>query len=111
MIRRQTAARTVRGGRTTRLAMTARPGSGLTASDLTLVRPSGNAIVFCTRDRGPAAATGPTTAATTASAVAVMLTAARRPSLARSRTAATARAGPAVAFMAAAAPSASAASI
>src|SRR5262249_17777086 len=132
MIRRQTAAGRLRGGRNARLAMTARPasassatairwpvgpvsasrrpGSGLAASDLTWVRPSGNAIVFCTRDRGPRAATGPTTAATITSAVAAMLAAARRPSLATSRITATTSAGHAVAFIAAAAPNASPAS-
>ena len=68
MISRQIAAGTVRGGRNTSEASTAspasassataarcpagpvsassRPGSGLTASDLMLARPSGNSIVF-----------------------------------------------------------------
>ncbi len=129
MISRQVAAGTVRGGRITNDARAAspasassataircpvgpvsassRPGSGLTASDLMLARPSGKAIVFCSSDLGPSAATGPTTAATTASAVTARLTAARRPSRAASSTTATSRPGQAVAFMAAAAPSAS----
>src|SRR6266516_3165847 len=63
-----------------------------------LARPSGNEIVFCTSARGPSTATGPTMAANTATAVPVRIHAARLPSLTRTRTTATTRAGQAVAY-------------
>src|SRR5579875_3212245 len=125
---RQVAARTVRGGLTTSDATTARParassavairwpacpvcdsstpGSGLTAPDLTLARPSGNAIVLSASAAGDTAATGPASTASTAAAAATSPAVARRPSLAATSTAAISSAGQAVAFIAAATPSA-----
>src|SRR5262249_2795629 len=87
------------------VSTSSRPGSGLTASDLMLARPSGNEIVFCTRARGPSTATGPTMAANTATAVPDMIHAARLPSLTTTRTTAPRRDGQAVAFIAQATPS------
>src|ERR1700761_4613027 len=125
---RVTAAGTVFGGRKisdaamaratrTRAAITPRrrmgpvsairwPGSGLTAWEATLARPSGNEIVFLNSDSGWRAANGPTSTAKTPSATPVMMAADRLPSRARARLIATTTAGQAVAFIEAAPPKA-----
>src|ERR1700760_1089145 len=59
------------------------PGSGLTAAEVTLARPSGNEIVFLTSDSGWMAANGPTRTANTPIDTAVMIAVARLPSRAR----------------------------
>ncbi len=82
------------------------PGSGLTAWDFTLSRPSGKRIVFFTSGAGQSAANGPISAAMTATVTPASTAAARLPSLAMSRLRATTTAGQAVAFIDAAAPKA-----
>ncbi len=86
------------------------PGSGLAAGDAALVSPSGNEIVFTASAPGQIAATGPTSTAHAAAAVAVNWVAARRPSLTASSTTAMTSAGQAVAFIDASTPSTSPAS-
>src|ERR1700760_821859 len=125
---RVTAAGTVFGGRKisdaamaratrTRAAITQRrpmwpvsairwPGSGLTAWEATLARPSGNEIVFLTIDSGWRTANGPTRTRKTPSATLVMMAADRFPSRARARAIATTTAGQAVALSEAAPPKA-----
>jgi len=87
------------------------PGSGLAAGECAAVRPSGNAIVFATRAPGWTTRNGPTMTASTAAAAPANLTAARPPSRAANKTPATSRAGQAVAFSVAAAPSTTPAAI
>src|SRR5215475_2127494 len=69
------------------------PGSGLDAADRTWASPSGNSIVFTSRDLGWSMMNGPTHAATTASAVSVKEATARLPSRTASKATATKSAG------------------
>ena len=80
------------------------PGRKLAAGLLILVRPSGNRMVLDTTAAGWAIRTGPSTASGTAIVASASQPAARLPSRAATRARATASAGHAVAFMAAARP-------